>query len=110
VTRRTRPYPTQLREQAVRMVNDVMCDHPSQWSAIQVVSLRLGISTETLRRWIRAAEDVDDGRHDRVREDQQAEIRRLRHEIDELRRANEVLRAAPQLFAQPLLRRRGNTS
>jgi transposase len=46
----------EVRERAVRMVFDHTAEHPSQWAAIRSVGEKLGIRTESLRRWVRQAE------------------------------------------------------
>jgi transposase len=92
-------YPPELRERAVRMVAQVRPDYPSDWPAICVVAEKLGIgSAETLRKWVRQAE-VDAGQRPGVSSEESAEIRRLKRENAELRRANEILKAASAFFA-----------
>jgi transposase len=86
-------YPSELRERAVRMVSEVRGDYPSQWAAIGAVASKLGIgSTETLRKWVRRAE-VDAGQRPGLTSEEHAEIKKLRREVAELRRANEILKA-----------------
>jgi transposase len=95
-------YPPELRERAVRMVAEVRPDYPSDWPAIVAVAKRLGIgSAETLRKWVRQAE-VDGGTRAGVTSEESAELRRLRAEVRELRRANEILKAASAFFAAEL--------
>jgi transposase len=95
-------YPPELRERAVRMVAEVRPDYPSDWPAICAVAAKLGIgSAETLRKWVRQAE-VDDGRRPGVSSEESAELRKLRAEVRELRRANEILKAASAFFAAEL--------
>ena len=53
-------YDASTRAKAVRLVGEHAGDYPTQWAAIKAVSGRLGISTETLRKWLRQAE-VDEG-------------------------------------------------
>jgi transposase len=84
------------------MVAEVRPEYPSDWPAICAVAQRLGIgSAETLRKWVRQAE-VDDGRRPGVSTDESAELRKLRAEVRELRRANEILKAASAFFAAEL--------
>ena len=93
-------YPPELRERAVRMVAEVRPEYPSDWPAIKAVVAKLGIgSAETLRKWVRQAE-VDGGTRPGVTSEESAELRKLRAEVRELRRANEILKAASAFFAE----------
>jgi transposase len=93
-------YPPELRERAVRMVAEVRPDYPSDWPAICAVAQKLGVgSAETVRKWVRQAE-VDEGQRPGVPTDEAAEIKRLKRENAELRRANEILKAASAFFAE----------
>ena len=95
-------YPPELRDRAVRMVVEVTPDYPSQWAAITAVAQKLGVGTaETLRKWVRRAE-IDDGRRPGLTSQEHAEIKRLKRENAELRRANEILKAASAFFAAEL--------
>jgi transposase len=95
-------YPQELRERAVRMVAEVRPEYPSDWPAIVAVAQRLGIgSAETLRKWYRQAE-INAGQRPGVTSEESAEVRRLKKENAELRRANEILKAASALFAAEL--------
>ena len=97
--RQSANYPPELRERAVRMVAEVRPDYPSDWPAIKAVAGKLGIgSAETLRKWVRQAE-VDGGTRPGVTSEESAEIKRLKRENAELRRANEILKAASAFFA-----------
>ena len=100
--RRSSNYPPELRERAIRMVAEVRPEYPAEWPAIEAVASRLGIgSAETLRKWIRQAE-IDGGTRPGVTSEEHAEIRRLKRENAELRRANEILKAASAFFAAEL--------
>jgi len=84
------------------MVAQVRPEYPSDWPAICAVAEKLGIGTaETLRKWVRQAE-VDAGQRPGVTGEESAEIRRLKRENAELRRANEILKAASAFFAAEL--------
>jgi transposase len=84
------------------MVAEVRPEYPSDWPAICAVAQRLGIgSAETLRKWVRQAE-VDGGTRPGVTSQESAELRKLRAEVRELRRANEILKAASAFFAAEL--------
>jgi transposase len=95
-------YPLELRERAVRMVAEVRASYSSEWAAIEAVAAKLGVGTaETLRSWVRQAE-VDAGRRVGVSSDEHAETNRRKREVAELRRANEILKAASVFFAAEL--------
>ena len=88
-------------ERAVRLVTETRPDHETEWSAIRQVATRLGVGPETLRKWVRQAE-VNAGLRPGVSESGNAEIRQLKREVTELRRANEILRTASAFFAAEL--------
>src|SRR5690625_808412 len=101
---RARPskYPLELRQRAVRMVIESKADYPSEFEAIRSVSAKLGIRTpESLRRWLRKAE-VDEGLRPGKTSEEIAEIKELKKEVTELRRANEILKSASAFFAAEL--------
>ena len=95
-------YPPELRERAVRLVAECRADHGSEWEAMRSVAEKLGIgTTETVRKWVRMTE-VDAGERPGVTSEESAELRRLKAEVKELRRANEILKAAAGFFAAEL--------
>ncbi|GED11909.1 insertion element IS6110 uncharacterized 12.0 kDa protein [Cellulosimicrobium cellulans] len=84
------------------MVAEVQPNYGSEYEAIRAVASKLGIGTpESLRKWIRQSQ-VDAGQRPGVTSEESAEIRRLRRENAELRRANEILKAASAFFAAEL--------
>jgi transposase len=94
--------PRELRERGVRLVIEHRGEYPAEYAAIRSIAAKLGIATpETLRQWVRRAE-VDSGQRPGVSSEEAAEIRRLRAEVRELRRANEILKAASAFFAAEL--------
>jgi transposase len=95
-------YPAELRERAVRMVAEIRPDHESEWAAMTQVATLLGVGTpETIRKWCRQAE-VDGGKRPGVTTEESAELRRLRRENAELKRANAILKSASVFFAAEL--------
>ena len=81
------------------MVFDHAPEHPSQWAAIRSVGEKLGIRTESLRRWVRQAER-DVGTRPGLTTTEREELKRLQREVVELKRANEILKKAAAFFAQ----------
>jgi hypothetical protein len=65
------------------------------------VAQKLGVTSETPRRWPGQAQ-VDDGARTGTTSDESAELKRLRRENAELKRANEILKAASAIFAAEL--------
>jgi transposase len=93
-----RQYSTEFRQRALRLLETTMeASDVSEFEAIKSVASKLGISEESLRRWRRKAQ-VDAGERPGTTSQEHAEIRRLKREITELRRANEVLKAASAFF------------
>lgn len=77
----------------------------TEFAAMRAVAQKLGITTtETVREWVRQAQ-VDDGQRPGTTSDELAELKRLRRENAELRRPNEILKAASAFFAAELDRR-----
>ena len=86
----------------MRMVGEVRGDHDSEWAAMTKVAELLGVKTpETVRQWVRQAE-VDAGARPGVSSEDSAELKRLKRENAELRRANAILKAASAFFAAEL--------
>jgi transposase len=84
------------------MVVESKDDYPSEFEAIRSIAAKLGIgSSETLRKWVRRAE-IDGGTRPGKTSEELAEIRALKKENAELRRANEILKSASAFFAAEL--------
>jgi transposase len=99
----TRPgrYPQEIRERAVRMVLEHEGEHPSQWAAITSIASKFGMTPETLRKWVRRSE-MDVGMRPGLTSEERERLRTLERENRELRRANEILKAASSFFAREL--------
>jgi transposase len=92
---RPRKYPVELRERAVRLVFE-------SGRPIAHVAQDLGVHKEALRTWVRQ-ERADRGeRRDLLTSEEREELRRLRKENQQLRRANEILKDASVFFATEL--------
>lgn len=91
------PYPDEFRQRALRMLSEARPDHKTDHAAIKHVAAMLGVNPETLRLWNMRL-DVDEGRHPGTSSEAQAEIKRLKKQIAELEKANEILRTASVLF------------
>lgn len=98
-------YSPEVRERAVRMVLEHQGDYPSQWQAIRSIASKIGCSPDSLKNWVRQA-DVDNGKEEGVSSVERERIKALEKEVRELRRANDILKAASAFFAQAELDRR----
>ena len=103
---RSSRYSPEVQERAVRLVQEHLAEHPSQWAAIASIAGKLGCTAETLRRWVRQRER-DAGQRPGLTTDEPQRLKVLERENRELRRANEILRKASAYFAQAELDRRG---
>jgi transposase len=88
-------YPQELIERGVRLALE--SDRP-----IAHVADDLGIHRETLRKRVRQAEADSGKRGEMLSSQEREEIRKLRRENFELRRANEILKSASVFFAKEL--------
>ncbi|MFS0694433.1 transposase [Streptomyces nitrosporeus] len=95
-----RKYPDELRERAIR----------STGRPIAHVAKDLGIHKEVLRGWVRQAEADYGERDDRFSTVERDELNQLRRENADLKRANEILKAASVFFAQEIDRPRTRPS
>jgi transposase len=96
-----RQFSPDFRQRALRMLEEAIPEHDTEYAAIRHVGSKLGVGPETLRKWRRRAE-IDAGTRPGVTSDELAEIKRLKRENAELRRANEILKAASAFFAAEL--------
>ena len=96
-----RRYPPEVRERAVRMVREAIAESGERQGAVSRVARQLGIGPESLRNWVKQA-DVDSGKRPGVTTAEQRRISELERENRELKRANEILKAAAGFFAREL--------
>jgi transposase len=105
MSRQTRFSP-EVRERAVRLVQEHRGEYETTWAAIKSIASKIGCSGETLRLWVRQAER-NAGRRPGLTTEEQQRLKLLERENRELRRANEILRKASAYFAQAEHDRRG---
>lgn len=97
-------YTPELRERAVRLVQESRKDHPSQWATIESIASKFGCAPQTLHDWVRKHE-VDSGTREGITSEERARIKALEREVRELRKANEILKLAGAFFAKAELDR-----
>ena len=98
-------FSPEVRERAVRLVQEHCHEYPSHWAAIESIAPKIGCATQTLHEWVRKHE-IDTGTRDGVTSEERDPIKALEREVKELRRANEILKLASAFFAQAELDRR----
>jgi len=94
-------YPDELRERAVKMVFEIREREGRGRGELARVARQLGVSHEAVRTWVQRAE-IDDGTRPGTTTDDRQRIAELEREVRELRRANEILKAASAYFAREL--------
>ena len=98
-------FSPEVRERAVRMVQEHRADYPSLWAAIESIASKIGCVPQTLNDWVKKAE-VDSGQRPGTTTADALRIKELEREVKELRRANDILKTASAFFAQAELDRR----
>lgn len=98
-------YSPEVRERAVRLVQECRADHPSLWAAVESIAPKIGCVPQTLNDWVKKA-DADNGQRPGTTASDAQRIKELEREVKELRRANDILKTASAFFAQAELDRR----
>jgi transposase len=103
--RKSTKFSPEVRERAVRMVQEHRGEYPSLWAAIESISAKIGCVPQTLNEWVKKSE-IDSGAREGVTSDERERVKALEREVKELRRANEILKLASAFFAQAELDRK----
>jgi transposase-like protein len=103
--KKSNKFSPEVRERAVRMVQEHRGEYPSLWAAIESIAPKIGCVAQTLLDWVEQAE-IDVGSRSGVSTTEAQRIKDLEREVKELRRANEILKLASAFFAQAELDRR----
>jgi transposase len=98
-------FSPEVRERAVRMVQEHRGEYPSLWAAVESIAPKIGCVPQTLLEWVKR-EQIDAGTRPGVTSSEAQRIKDLERENKELRRANEILKLASAFFAQAELDRR----
>jgi len=98
-------FSPEVRERAVRLVQEHRGEYPSLWAAVESIASKIGCVPQTLLTWVKRQE-VDSGVREGVTTTEKQRVKELERENKELRRANEILKLASAFFAQAELDRR----
>jgi transposase-like protein len=103
--KKSNKFSPEVRERAVRMVQEHRGEYPSLWAAIESIAPKIGCVPQTLNEWIKR-DAIDAGARAGVTTLDMQRLKELERENKELRRANEILQTASAFFAQAELDRR----
>jgi len=98
-------FSPEMRERAVRMVQEHRGEYPSLWAAVESIAPKISCVPQTLLEWVKRVE-VDSGVREGTTTSEAQRLKDLEREVKELRRANEILKLASAFFAQAELDRR----
>ena len=98
-------FSPEVRERAVRMVQEHRGEYPSLWAAIESIAPKIGCVPQTLHEWVKRHQ-IDTGARQGVTTTELQRLKELERENKELRKANEILKLASAFFAQAELDRR----
>ena len=98
-------FSPEVRERAVRRVQEHRGDYPSLWAAVESIAPKIGCVPSTLLDWVQQVE-IDSGQRPGFTTSDAQRIKELEREVKEFRRANDILKVASAFFAQAELDRR----
>ena len=103
--KKSNKFSPEVRERAVRLVQEHRGEYPSLWAAVESIALKIGCVPQTLLEWVKRQE-IDAGVRGGVTTAEAQRVQDLEREVKELRRANEIPKLASAFFAQAELDRR----
>jgi putative transposase len=95
--KKSNKFSPEVRERAVRMVQEHRGEYPSLWAAIEFIAPKIGFMPQTLNEWVNRVEVVT-GVREGVTSAEARRVKELERENKELRRANEILKLASAFF------------
>ena len=104
MNKKSNRFSPEVKERAVRLVQEQRGQHNSLWAAVESMAPKIGCSSDTLLEWVKRAE-IDAGLRDGTTSSDAQRIKELEREVKELRRAIEILKTASAFFAQAELDR-----
>ena len=105
MNKRLNKFSPEVRERAVRMVQEHRGEYPSLRAAIESIAPKIGCVPQTLNEWVKR-DEVDNGPREGLTTSEREQLKALQREVKELRRANDILKTASAFFAQAELDRR----
>lgn len=105
MNKKSNKFSPEVRERAVRLVQEHRGEYPSLWAAVESIAPKIGCVPQTLLDWVKR-DEVDSGQREGLSTSERERIKALEREVKEMRRANEILKTAIAFFAQAKLDRR----
>ena len=102
---KTNKFSPEVRERAVRLVQEHRGEYSSLWAAVESIAPKIGCVPQTLLDWVKR-EEAAGSQRDGLSISERDRLKQLERENKELRRANEILKTASAFFAQAELDRR----
>ncbi|MDP1657598.1 MAG: IS3 family transposase [Hylemonella sp.] len=90
-------FSPEVRERAVRMVQEHRGEYPSLWAAIESIAPKIGCVPQTLNDWVKR-DEIDNGQREGLTTSEREQLKALQREVKELRRANDILKTASAFF------------
>ncbi|WP_230182824.1 IS3 family transposase [Aquabacterium sp. CECT 9606] len=90
-------FSPEVRERAVRLVQEHRGEYPSLWAAVESIAPKIGCTAQTLNEWVKRHE-IDSGARDGMTTADMERLKTLERENKELRKANEILKLASAFF------------
>ena len=97
--KKSNKFSPEVRERAVRMVQEHRGEYPSLWAAIESIAPKIGCVPQTLNEWVKR-DEIDTGARAGITATDLQRLKELERENKELRKANEILKLASAFFAQ----------
>ena len=80
---KTNNFSPEVRERAVRMVQEHRGDYPSLWAAIESISPKIGCVPQTLHDWVKR-DEVDNGQREGLTTSEREQLKALQREVKRL--------------------------
>jgi transposase len=103
--RKSNKFSPEVRERAVRMVQEHRGEYPSLWAAFESIDPKIGCVSQTLNEWVKR-DEVNTGARAGTTTSEHERVKALEREVKELRLTNEILKLASAFFPQAELDRR----
>jgi transposase-like protein len=92
-------FSPEVRERAVRLVQEPRGEYPSLWAAIESIAPKIGCVPQTLNDWVKR-DEVGSGQREGLTSIEREQLKTLQREVKELRRANDILKTASTFSVQ----------